>query len=111
MAFDVMKYIELWPRIEAAFAKQGITLNVMQAMAIASDLWQLFTPAAPVSPPQPAPTPQPAPPAPPEDTPYTADQIAAFYMKYLGRAPENTAVVNEWMHDKNAESNIKNTPE
>ncbi|HLZ44403.1 MAG TPA: hypothetical protein VKQ05_01840 [Gemmatimonadales bacterium] len=111
MTFDFLKYLSVWPQIEAAFARAGVTLTLAQAVAIAEDLWQIFKPAAPPAAPPPAPPVDPPPPAPPEVTPFTADQIAAFYLKYLGRVPESAAVVNEWMHDPHAESNIRNTPE
>jgi hypothetical protein len=102
-----------WPAIQNAFANRGYSLSLLDAEAIFVELqgrWQAYPLPEPVPPPVPVPVPvpvpEPPPPPPVEVTPYTADQITAFYWKYLGRAPESDAVVWEWRRDPNAEHNI-----
>ncbi len=107
--------IVYWPRIAAAFANQGITLTLAQAEAIFLELAPIFEsppsvpPVPPIDPPLPPIPPIVVPPV--EVTPYTHDQIVNFYQMYLGRAPENDAIVQEWMRNPHAEANIKDSPE
>jgi hypothetical protein len=112
----MIDYISLLPAIQAAFARQNITITVPQLFSIAEEILLLTKPVQ--SSPVPPETPLPVIPIPPvvippviQNTPYTHDQIVSFYVKYLGRQPENEAIIEEWMANPNAEINISQTPE
>ncbi len=107
---DLLMY---WPRITAAFIEEGATPPTLaQAEAIFLKLAPIFQHAPSVPPvPPPVLVPPVEVPPPVEVTPYTAAQIMGFYRTYLGRDPESSAIVQEWMRNPRAEQEIRESPE